>query len=386
MKAMKKVVLGETSWVVENDQVECAVTIRGGQMAPVTFFRGSPAPVQPYYISPWQGKGLRTGVPVLDILRGDFLCMPFGGGNPYRGENHPVHGESAGSNWSLDGVQAEGTITELRLHLRTRVRPGRIRKHLMLREGENVVYCRHDLEGYEGRMCVSHHAILAVPGEPESLRVSTSPLRRGVVVPRDTLANTGNEYYFLAPGRRFSSMRRVPTIWKDAPVADCSSHPLPYGFMDLVSVFPRIQRTPAWTAVAAPSLGYLWFALRDPEVLPQTVFWMSNGGRHAPPWSGVNRCLGVEDGCAYYTLGLAESAKKNELNRAGIPTTLALSPRRVTRINHIQGAVRIPKSFDRVKSLSFGADQVRFTSWSGKKVEAPLCWSFVSSGELSGAV
>jgi hypothetical protein len=113
---------------------------------------------------------------------------------------------------------------------------------------------------------------------------------------------------------------------------------------------------------------------------------MSNGGRHAPPWSGVNRCLGVEDGCAYYTLGLAESAKRNELNRAGIPTTLALSPRRVTRINHIQGAVRIPKSFDRVKSLSFGADQVRFTSWSGKKVVAPLCWSFVSSGELGGAV
>ena len=383
MKADKKTILGEPSWVIRNDQVELSVTMRGGHMAPVTFFRESAAPVQPYYISPWQGKVVRTGVPVLDMLRGDFLCMPFGGGYPYRGEKHPIHGESAGSAWRLDGVHAEGAFTELRLVLETQVRRGRITKRLILGEGQNVVYCRHDLEGYEGRMCLSHHAILAVPGEPGSLRVSVSPFRRGVVVPRDTLANTGNEYYFLAPGKPFSSMSRVPTIWKDAPFADCSTHPLPYGFMDLVAVFPRVQRTPAWTTVAAPSHGYLWFALRDAEVLPQTTFWMSNGGRHAPPWSGVNRCLGVEDGCAYYTFGLAESAKKNELTRAGIPTTLALSPTRTTRINHIQGAVRIPKGFDRVKTLFFGRDTVRFTSWSGRNVEAPLCWSFLSSGELA---
>jgi hypothetical protein len=109
------------------------------------------------------------------------------------------------------------------------------------------------------------------------------------------------------------------------PYADCSTHPLPYGFMDLIAVFPRLQKTPAWTAVAAPSAGYLWFALRDAEVLPQTAFWMSNGGRHAPPWKGVNRCLGVEDGCAYYTYGLADSLKKNTLNRAGIPTALSFT-------------------------------------------------------------
>jgi hypothetical protein len=383
VKAARKTILGEQSWVVGNDQVELAVTVRGGHMAPVTFFRGSAAPVRPYYISPWQGTGVRTGVPVLDMLRGDFFCMPFGEGGGYRGENHPVHGESAGSAWRLDGVHCDGKLTELRLLLRTKARPGRLTKRLILREGENVVYCRHDLEGYEGRMCLSHHAILAVPEEPASLRVSVSPLRRGIVVPRKALANTGNEYYFLAPGRRFRDIGRVPTIWKDAPLADCSTHPLPYGFMDLLAVFPRVGQTPAWTAVAAPSLGFLWFALRDPEVLPQTTFWMSNGGRHAPPWNGANRCLGIEDGCAYYTMGLAASARKNELNRAGIPTSLALTPKRVTRITHIQGAVRIPKSFDRVKSLAFGRDEARFTSWSGKTVEAPVCWRFVYTGELA---
>jgi hypothetical protein len=382
VKGKRKTILGERSWVMENDQVELAVTMRGGHMAPVTFFRGSTAPVQPYYISPWQGKRVRTGVPVLDMLRGDFLCMPFGGGNVYREENHPVHGESAGSTWSLEDVHKDGEVTELRLGLTTKVRPGRITKRLSLAEGENAVYCRHDLEGFEGRMCLSHHAILAVPEQPGSLRVSVSPLRLAAVVPRKALANSGNEYYFLAPGSRFTDLARVPTIWKDMPQADCSTHPLPYGFMDLIAVFPKVQRTPAWTAVAAPSGGFLWFALRDAEVLPQTAFWMSNGGRHAAPWNGANRCLGVEDGCAYYTFGLADSLQKNELNRAGIPTALSLSRGRVTRINHIQGVVRIPKSFDRVKSLTFGRNSVSFASWSGKRVQAHLRWSFLYSGEL----
>ena len=92
MGAKKKTIFGERSWVIGNDQVELAVTMRGGHMAPVTFFRGAEAPVQPYYISPWQGTRTRTGVAVLDMLRGDFFCMPFGGGEPYRGENHPAHG------------------------------------------------------------------------------------------------------------------------------------------------------------------------------------------------------------------------------------------------------------------------------------------------------
>ena len=380
MKAARKKIKGETSWVVESDQVELAVTIRGGHMAPVTFYRTDPDPVQPYYISPWQGTGVRTGVAVLDMLRGDFFCMPFGGGNAYRGEHHPVHGETAGSTWSLDSLDKSGDVTELRLGLTTKARPGRITKRLSLVQGENVVYCRHEIAGSSGKMCLSHHATLAVPEEPASLRVSVSPFLQASVVPRETLANTGNEYYFLAPGARFKDLAHVPTIWKDSPWADCSTHPGPEGFMDLVAVFPRLQKTPAWTAVAAPGRGYLWFALRDAAVLPQTTIWMSNKGRHAAPWSGRNRCLGVEDGCAYYTFGLASSAKANELSKAGIATCLTLSPSLVTGINHIQGVVKIPKGFDRVKALTFARNEVRFSSWSGKVVAAPVRWGFLLSG------
>jgi hypothetical protein len=383
MQERRVEMIGQPSWAMDNDQVELAVTVQGGHMAPVTFYRGTPAPVQPYYISPWQGEGVKTGVPVLDMLRGDFFCMPFGGGS-YQGEKHPAHGESAGSTWSFEGLRKDGKVTELRLGMETTVRPGKITKRLMLVDGQNAVYLRHDLAGYSGKMCPSHHATLAVGEEPGSLRVSVAPTRKAVVVPREARTNNGNEYYCLEPGAEFTSLSRVPTIWKHPPFADLSTHPLPYGFMDLICLYPKIQRTPAWTTVVAPKAGWLWFAMRDAQVLPQTTFWMSNGGRHAAPWSGRNRCLGIEDGCACYTFGLAESAKKNALNRVGIPTAMDLSPARPTWIMHLQGVVKVPRGFDRVRTVQFAPGGVTFASASGKKVGAPLCWEFLHSGEISG--
>ncbi len=390
MGELKTTIKGESSLVMANPQVEVAVTERGGHMAPVSFFRDSEDPVQPYYVSPWQGSGTSTGVPVLDPLRGDFFCMPFGGENDWHGESHPVHGETAGSRWELVSQQERGAITELVLGLSTTARPGRVTKRLSLVAGHHAVYIRHVIEGFAGRMCLSHHATLAVPEQPGSLRVSASPTRLARVVPRDALTNVGNEYYFLSPGRTFTRLDRVPTIWKDAPFVDLSSHPIPRGFMDLVALFPRLPKagvrspgwTPAWTAVVMPAHRALWFALRDASQLPQTTFWMSNGGRHAPPWNGANRCLGVEDGCACFTFGLARSAKRNELNAAGIPTTLLLKADKPTSVHHVQGMARIPAGFDRVKSAAFEEDRVVFTAWSGKKAEATVRWGFLRAGEL----
>lgn len=376
----KRIILGQPSWILTSDEVEAAVTVRGGHMAPVTFFRASGRPVRPYYISPWQGRGVSTGEPVLDVLRGDFFCMPFGSDNRRAGEDHPTHGETAGSPWRLRGLEKRGRDAELRLCMDTKARPGRITKSISLVGGENVLYIEHELAGSSGPICLSHHATLAVPEEPGSLRLSASPLRLGRVAPRAALTNVGNEYYALAPGRRFSSLRKVPTIWKDDPWEDCGSLPHRSGFMDVIAIYPRQRRLPAWTAAAVPSQGYLWFALRDARVLPQTTLWMSNGGRHAKPWAGVNRCLGVEDGCAYFASGLAESARRNDLNAHGIPTVVRLHPRRTMTIRHIQGVARIPASFDRVKSVSFERDVLRFLSESGKTVKARVRWRFLEQG------
>ena len=71
----------QPSWIIGTQQMEVAVTETGAMMAPVTFYRDTDHPVQPYHISPWQDEGLKLDVPVLVALRGDWFCVPFGGNN-----------------------------------------------------------------------------------------------------------------------------------------------------------------------------------------------------------------------------------------------------------------------------------------------------------------
>ncbi|MCY3020722.1 MAG: hypothetical protein NTW87_17025, partial [Planctomycetota bacterium] len=126
----------------------------------------------------------------------------------------------------------------------------------------------------------------------------------------------------------------------------------------------------------------LWFSMRDPNILPTTVFWIENHGRHGSPWNGRNRCLGLENVCSYLNEGMPISAEPNSVNKEGIPTALDLSPRRPTAVNYIQGAVQIPPGFTMVKTLEFGAGTVTFVSVTGKKVTAPVKYEFVRTGKL----
>ncbi len=385
MEETKKRLFGESSWTIRSDQVELAVTERGGHMAPVTFYRRADSPVQPYYLNPWHEEKPATGLPLLEVLRGDFFCLPFGAANAYKGEDHPVHGESSNSRWSFQSLEHDGPVTALTLSLQVQARPGTITKRLSLVDGHNVVYCQHLLEGLAGKMCLSHHATLALPQEEGSLLLSSSPLRLARVAPRSAPLNSGNEYYFLQAGARFERLSRVPTVWKDPAWEDCSSFPRRYGFMDLLAFYVRPARAPTWVAASVPSRGYLWFALKDPVLLPQTLLWAANGGRHAPPWNGRNRCLGVEDGCAYFGDGLQSSAGPNDLDREGIPTCLTLRSGRPTAINYIQGVARTPQGFGRVRSVRFLPEGIALSSGEGGSVTAPVRWRFVLDGRLEGS-
>lgn len=375
---------GQPSWVIRSADVELALTRQGGHMAPVTFYRGASQPVQPYYISPWQEESVRPEVPVLVPLRGDFFCAPFGdNAEPYRGEKHTPHGEPATARWSFERAGKSGNMTALTVSMQTKVRPGKVTKRLMLVDGQNVVYSQNVLEGYSGSMPLGHHATLAMPEEDGALRVSTSPFRFGMTAPGVFSDPKNREYQSFASGKRFSDLCRVPLAWKQPATGDASSFPRRTGYTDLLAVFQKPHRgEPAWTAAANPKAGYLWFSLKDPEVLPSTVFWISNRGRHGSPWNGRNRCLGLEDVCAYFARGLVPSITRNELNRAGIPTAVELSPTRPTVINYIQGAVKIPADFDRVKKADFAPGQVTFTSVSGRQVTAPVNHDFLKTGRL----
>jgi hypothetical protein len=311
-------------------------------------------------------------------LRGDFFCAPFGGNAAaYRGEQHRCHGEPAWAKWSLKDAAKSGRVSSITLSMKTKVRPGKVEKTLFLVEGHNVVYCWHTLTGFRGAMPLGHHATLAMPDKAGAMRVSTSPFALGMTNPGPFGNPAEGNYQSLAEGAKFTRLNRVPTNWSDQPFADCSEFPTREGFGDMIGVFKKASRKPAWTAAVNTKAGYLWYSLKDPAILPATLFWIANNDRHGAPWLGRVRCLGLEDVCGSFADGLADSVNSNLLTKAGFPTAVTLSPKHATAIPYIQGVVKVPRGFDTVKRVAFAPGKVTFTSASGKAVTTPIFHEFL---------
>ena len=377
----------QPSYVVSTKQVELAVTELGGHMAPVTFFRDSDKPVRPYYVSPWQDeKPLAMPAPVLVPLRGDFFCMSFGGNSDeVAGEKHPPHGEIVGAKWKHVGTKKSGDVTTLTMSIDTQVRRGRVTKELSLIEAQNVIYSRHTIDGFAGRVPLGHHATLAMPDKEGSVRLAASPFRFGMTYPGTFSDPKQREYQSLLPGAKWTTLTKVPATWKGEPDADLTKLPARQGYADLIQLVNEPwEKTngPAWMTATFTEAGYLWFSLKDPAVLSSTVFWIENHGRHGHPWNGRNNCLGLEDVTAHFADGLAASTRENILSKEGIVTSIELKASQPTTVNYIQGAVKIPDGFEMVKTLEFAPGQVTFVSTTGKRVIVSVRHEFLKTGKL----
>jgi hypothetical protein len=163
---------------------------------------------------------------------------------------------------------------------------------------------------------------------------------------------------------------------------DLSRYPARRGYEDLVMLVGDNSVPFAWTVVTFPKQGYVWFALKDPSVLPHTVLWISNGGRHYAPWNGRHvNVMGLEEVLSYFHPGLAESVAPNPISRMGYPTYVELSPDRPMVVNYIMAVARIPREFDRVVQIQAdqGEQSVTLTSASGQSVSVPIDVSFLRS-------
>jgi hypothetical protein len=370
-------ILGKDSWRFSSDCVDAAVTQLGGHLAPVRF-RLPHGTIEPFSIAPWAREKLSVkGPPLLESLRGDFFCAPFGANEEaYRGEIHPIHGESANSRWKLASLTKQKAETVLHLSLQTKIRPGRVDKFIRLRRGETALYCRHVLSGMSGRMNLGHHAMLKFPDAPGSGKISTSRISRGQVFPGAFEDPARGGYQSLKAGALFTRLDQVPAL--DGTRADLASYPNRRGFEDLVMIAHQDASDFAWTAVAFPRQRYVWFALKDPRLLRSTVFWISNGGRHYPPWNGRHvGVMGIEDVTSYFHLGIAASTRPNSFSRQGIPTCLELHRTHPLTVNYIMAVAEIPADWDKVKAISREAGGITLHPSKGRKVFVSLDTDFL---------
>ncbi|RYG26424.1 hypothetical protein EON82_03435 [bacterium] len=356
-------VLGQPSWRIATPDVEAFVTVAGGHLGPVRFRLGDRT-VEPFSVAPWAEEPLgQPDVQMLRSLRGDFFCMPFGGNeNLYQGEQHPQHGDTANLDWTLEAA-SEGEIT---LSLQTETRPGRIEKRIRI-EG-TTIYQTHTISQMSGPMCYGHHAMLRFPSEG---RLSTSEIFSGRVFPGAFERPKTGGYTSLLPRATFDTLDQVPLA--DGGQADLTRYPAREGFEDLVQIYHQPESPFAWNAVVVD--GYLWLALKDPNTLPSTVLWHSNGGRHYRPWNGRHRrVLGVEDVCAYFHYGLAESAAPND---APVRTFMQLSPDKPTEIRYTMAVAAVPDDFGVVASVEPTRQGVEVRDAMGTVVSIAVDMEFV---------
>jgi hypothetical protein len=148
----------------------------GAHMAPVFFDYASQDPIEAFVISPWQGetKGFPAGGSKLR-LRGDFFCLPFGGGPATGGEVHPPHGQTSGGMWILLSSTSICGRHTLQIGMNTQVSSGRLTRTVTLLDGEYVVYDSTEIDGFAELATMGHHAVLALPPREQALLVSSSP-------------------------------------------------------------------------------------------------------------------------------------------------------------------------------------------------------------------
>jgi hypothetical protein len=356
-------VLGQPSYAVASTGVQTWITARGAHLSPVRFRVGDRW-VEPLHVAPWAEEPDSSLAPILQVLRGDFLCVPFGANEAtFQGEKHPIHGESANESWSL----AESEPGRIRLELESSIRPGRFSREITVRDGEAAVVQTHEI-AIDGPMNFGMHAMVSFhsPG-----RISTSRVRFAQVFPGEFEDATHGGYSSLVPGARFDSLGAVPS--RIHGTADLTRYPAREGYEDLVLVAHRDSDDFAWVAVAFPDEGYVWVSLKDPRQLPSTVFWHSNGGRHYKPWLGRHRgVLGIEEVCAYFHYGIAESVASNPVQEAGIPTFATIRADDPIRFSTVMVVAAIPAGFESVLSVDRTEHGVILRSEDGAEVSLPV--------------
>lgn len=351
--------------MISTDGISVRFNRDGGVIDEVAIEAGGQT-LRPLHRAPWvrSGEVLPDHVaPVERRLAGDFFCAPFGQSEP----GVPIHGWSANGAWDDAGstVAADGVVIAT-YSLREAVAGARLTKRIMLCPGQPIVYQTHIFEGGAGHLPVAHHAMVHVPG---GAKLSFSPKSGGRTMPAPPESDPARGRSILAYPQSFSDMSSVRR--SDGAAADTSFYPFDSGHEDIVVLSEKPGARIGWSAAVASRDGFLFFAVKDARVLPQTVLWMSNGGRAYSPWNSRHiAVLGIEEAATSIHLDAGENAPD------GVLTSLSLDPGPATTIRYAFGAIPAPAGWSEVTDIRLVAAAIEIADRGGQRLAIPFHGSF----------
>ena len=281
MKSDPATIDGQPSRVLESTGVRVAVTELAGHLT--ARFAAGGRTVDPFFTAPWWNEPLPAQAPpLIRVLRGDFFCLPFG--------NERAHGRTANEPWTFEGTRADGRAREMSFSMDLGPGEGTVRKRIRVVDGEPIVYQEHLVAGLARPQPLGHHPTLKLPDREGAGIVDMSPPLAGFTPPLPVEDPASGGYSALVPGSEIVDRSRVPAVTRRHDRPDPVPHPERFRGPGVLRERPR-RRDFVFSAVSVPSEGWLYFQLKDPRVLAETLLWMSNGGRPYPPWNGgSSRC------------------------------------------------------------------------------------------------
>jgi hypothetical protein len=282
--------------------------------------------VAPLHRAPWVGTDERMppdAAPLMATLGGDFFCAPFGGSE----EGSPLHGWPANTAWHVitQGGHGLSAVLARTVHGATLV------KTLTVEPGHPFVYQRHVFVGGEGRVPFANHANVSVP-TGALIRTSKKAVWQTPPNPQESDPAMGRSALV------YPATSEDPTHFPSVDgTSDLTRYPWNSRHEDFVVGIEARGNALGWTAVTRLGKGDLYLSLRNPDRVPMTMLWHSNGGRDYAPWSGRHfGCLGVEEGGAFNMLG-----RVPERDLTG-PAAVELDPDGIAEVRHAIGAIAWP--------------------------------------------
>lgn len=309
--------------------------------------------LHPMHRAPWlaAGEALPDHVaPVERKLAGDFFCAPFG----RSAADVPIHGPAANGTWREAGQEiADDGSTMARYELSEPVHGARLVKEITLRPGQPIVYQRHVFDGGAGHIPVAHHAMVRVPGGA-ALSFSSKAYGRTTNSPLESDPARGRS--LLKYPQRIETLAEVQRA--DGGMADASFYPFAARHEDFIALVEKEGARIGWSAALAAKDGFLFFAVKDAAALPETLLWMSNGGRDYAPWSGRHtEVLGIEEAATSFHVNGERDGGVDGRRATGVQ----LREGAQTVIRYAFGAMPVPDGWTRIRDMKVADGKLTLT-------------------------
>lgn len=300
-------------------------------LGPVWFTLSDGRQVQPFAVAPWADDPAEQRdalPPILQRLRGEFVCVPFGVATGRTDLPHSwmdgfdpsvpsadefVHGYSANQIWYL--VDQADTAITIAIDYPDDHDVARLTRTISL-DGDLLIRLDLTIEmRRDTALPVGLHPIFALPTEIGAAQLTIASLQsvRSFPLPVDETSK-------LQPDQTASTLEQLLSM--DGTGVDVTRLPLAIDTEELLAV----SLTEGDVLLSDSYNGYAAVLSWDIGTFNQCLLWLSNRGRKAYPWSGRFCAIGIEPVAAAFDLGVAHSANsQSPLTKSGATTELKLS-------------------------------------------------------------